>query len=235
MTRGGSLHAVFARTRDSSVRAELVEQHLGLAEALAARFTNRVEQRDDIRQVALLGLLHAVDRFDPERGVQFATFAWSTITGEIKRHFRDRSWGVRVPRRLQEQFLEVASAVEDLTHEQGRSPTIAEIAQRVGIPEEDVIEAIEVRSAQTIGSIEAADEDDETAVQIGDVDPQLAAAESHHVLGQLLRRLPERDRVIIHMRFVEDLTQSEIAQRIGISQMQVSRILARALARLRDW
>jgi RNA polymerase sigma-B factor len=230
------LHAEFVRTRDPELRTRLVEIHLGLAEALAARFANRVEQRDDIRQVALIGLLHAVDRFDPDRGVQFATFAWSTITGEIKRYFRDRSWGMRVPRRLQELFLEVAHAVEELTHEQGRSPTIAQIAERVSVPEENVIEALEVRHAQVLGSLDTAlDPDDETAIQIGALDPAMESAETTHVLVQMVHRLPERDQMIIRLRFVEDLTQSEIANKTGISQMQVSRILARSLARLREW
>jgi RNA polymerase sigma-B factor len=234
--RARELHAEFVRTRDPDLRARLVETHLGLAEALAARFSNRLEQRDDIRQVALIGLLHAVDRFDPEREVQFATFAWSTITGEIKRHFRDRSWGMRVPRRLQELFLEVAQAVEELTHENGASPTIQQIAARVGIGDEEVVEALEVRSAQTLGSLDTSvDADDDTAIQIGDLDPAMGTAEDTHVLGNVLRRLPERDRAIIHLRFVKDLTQSEIAERVGISQMQVSRILARALALLREW
>jgi RNA polymerase sigma-B factor len=234
--RVSELHAEYVRTRDPDLRSRLVETHLGLAEALAARFTNRVEQRDDIRQVALIGLLHAVDRFDPDRGVQFATFAWSTITGEIKRYFRDRSWGLRVPRRLQELFLEVAQTVEELTHLMGRSPTIPQIAARIGVPEEDVIEALEVRSAQSVGSLDTSlDADDDTAMQIGAIDPAMETAESTHVLSELLHRLPDRDQVIIRLRFAEDLTQSEIATRIGISQMQVSRILARSLAQLREW
>ena len=155
-------------------------------------------------------------------------------TGRLNRDITvcQRRW----PRRLQELFLEVAHAVEELTHEQRKSPTIKEIAERVGVPSEDVIEALEVRSAQTIGSLDtSSDPDEDTVVQVGSLDPALATVETAHALGRLLRRLPERDQVIIHLRFVDDLTQSEIAAKTGVSQMQVSRILARSLAQLREW
>ena len=135
--------AEFSRTRDPALRARLLEAHQGLACSLATRFATRHESPDDLNQAALLGLLHAIDRFDPERGVRFTTFAWATVLGELKRHFRDRTWGVRVPRRLQELYLSTAEGVDELTHRLGRSPTIAEIAEQTGISEEDVVHALE--------------------------------------------------------------------------------------------
>jgi RNA polymerase sigma-B factor len=225
-------------TRDPALRERLVNAHLGLAASLASRFASRQESHDDLHQAALLGLLHAVDRFDPTKGVQFTTFAWATISGELKRHFRDRTWGVRVPRRVQELYLVTAEAMDALTNTLGRSPTIAEVAERIGASEEDVVEALEARTAYRLASIDspvsggAADSDD-AGMQLGSVDPGFGVVEERSVLAGLVNQLPVREREIIHLRFNEELTQAEIAARIGVSQMHVSRLLSTSLAKLR--
>jgi RNA polymerase sigma-B factor len=228
----------FFVSRDPVLRERLVNAHLGLAATLASRFASRQEAQDDLHQAALLGLLHAIDRFDPTRGVQFTTFAWATISGELKRHFRDRTWGVRVPRRVQELYLVTAEAMDALTNSLGRSPTIAEVAERIGASEEDVVEALEARTAYRLASIDTPVGDDEGAtsgMQLGDVDAGFGVVEERTVLSELINRLPSREREIIHLRFNEELTQAEIADRVGVSQMHVSRLLSGSLAKLRLW
>lgn len=227
----------FFVTRDPALRERLVSAHVGLATSLASRLVSRYEASDDLHQAALLGLLHAVDRFDPTRGVQFTTFAWATISGELKRHFRDRTWAVRVPRRVQELYLATAEASDALTNQLGRAPTIAEVAERIGGSHEDVVEALEARTAYRLASIDApvGDEDGDTGMQLGDDDRRYAQIEQRSMLDGLIRRLPARERQIIHLRFVEELTQAEIAERVGVSQMHVSRLLATSLQKLRGW
>jgi RNA polymerase sigma-B factor len=227
----------FFLTRDPALRERLVTSHLGLAASLASRFGSRHESPDDLHQAALLGLLHAVDRYDPDRGVQFTTFAWATISGELKRHFRDRTWGVRVPRRVQELYLVTAEAMDALTNTLGRSPTVAEVAQRIGASEEDVVEALEARTAYRLTSIDApvGNDESEGGMQLGDDDPGFGRVEERAIIGRLITRLPAREREIIQLRFAEELTQAEIAQRIGVSQMHVSRLLSASLAKLRAW
>lgn len=227
----------YVRTRDLSIRERLVSAHLGLAGSLASRFSTRNESSEDLHQAALLGLVHAIDRFDPDRGVQFTTFAWATISGELKRHFRDRTWGVRVPRRLQELYLNTSEATDSLTHALGRSPTVAEVAERVGAAEEDVIEALEARSAYRLASIDApvGDDDGEGGMQLGQSDGGFRLVEERSALASLINRLPARERHIIHLRFNEELTQGEIAEKIGVSQMHVSRLLSGSLQKLRGW
>lgn len=224
-------------SRDPAIRERLVGAHFGLAASLASRFSSRNESPDDLHQAALLGLVHAIDRFDPDRGVQFTTFAWATISGELKRHFRDRTWGVRVPRRLQELYLNTAEATDSLTHDLGRSPTVAEVADRVGCSEENVLEALEARAAYRLGSIDAPMGDDETdgGMQLPESEPGYGRVEQRVVLADLVNRLPERERQIIHLRFNEELTQAEIADRVGVSQMHVSRLLSGSLQKLRVW
>ena len=229
----------FHRTRSAAVRDDLIEAHLGLAEYLARRFANRGEPLDDLVQVASLGLVKAVERFDPERGLEFTTFATPTIVGELKRHFRDKGWAVRVPRRVQELHLRVTRVVEDLSLEFGRSPTIAEIAERSGTTEDEVIEAMDAGSAYRSASLDAGggDADDERQgllATLGELDPELARAERRAALGPLIASLPEREQVMLYLRFYEGLTQSEIAKRLGISQMHVSRLLSRRLPPLRE-
>lgn len=227
----------FARTQDVGVRDQLVEAHLGLAEYLARRFANRGEPLDDLVQVASLGLLKAVGRFDPERGVEFSTYATHTIVGELKRHFRDRGWAIRAPRRMQELYLRLGKVVANLGQELGRSPTIAELAAEVQVSEEEVLEALEAGQAYRFASLDApvgGDSEGETLMsRLGSEDPELAGAERRATLSPLLDTLPDREQTILHLRFFEGLTQSEIATRLGISQMHVSRLLGRSVAQLR--
>jgi RNA polymerase sigma-B factor len=176
----------------------------------------------------------SVDRFDPERGVEFSTFATRTIIGELKRHFRDRGWAIRAPRRLQELYLELGQAAGDLSQELGRSPTVAELAKATGSSEEAVLEALEAGQGYRTSSIDAPDrQDDVLANRLGDNDPSFLGVDDRSVLAPALDRLPPRERAIIEMRFVDGLTQSEIALRIGISQMHVSRLLSSSLRTLR--
>lgn len=229
----------YARTRDPARRDALVNAHLGLAEHLARRFANRGEPLDDLVQVASIGLLKAIDRFEPDRGLVFSTFATPTIVGELKRHFRDKGWSVRVPRRVQELHLRLGAVVEDLTQQLGRSPTLGEIAAAASSTEEQVLEALDASHAYRARSIDApAGDDDEgdaaLSARLGEDDPRLATSELRAELSPLLAVLPNRERIILHMRFFEGRTQSEIAVHLGISQMQVSRLLARSLVRLRE-
>jgi RNA polymerase sigma-B factor len=231
--------AEFATSRDPALREQLVNAHLGLAEYLARRFANRGEQLDDLIQVASIGLVKAVDRFDPERAVEFSTYATHTIVGELKRHFRDKGWAVRAPRRLQELYLRLGQVVATLSQQLGRSPTIAELAVEVQASEEEVLEALEAGQAYRFASLDAPapgpdDEGSSTlASQLGEDDPTMAAAEDRAALSPLLDKLPPREQRILFLRFFQGLTQSEIATQLGISQMHVSRLLARSLAQLR--
>jgi RNA polymerase sigma-B factor len=226
--------AEFAGNRSPALRAELVTAHLGLAHQLARRFTNRGEAYDDLVQVASMALVKSVDRFDPERGVEFSTFATRTIIGELKRHFRDRGWAVRAPRRIQELYLELGHAVDTLSQELGRSPTVAELAGTTGATEEAVLEALEAGQGYRTSSIDVTDHQDESmADRLGSVDTKYTGVDDRSVLAPALAKLPEREQVILQMRFVDGLTQSEIATRIGVSQMHVSRLLASSLDALR--
>jgi RNA polymerase sigma-B factor len=226
----------YRRTGDRQLRNELVEEHMRLAEFLARRFAHRGESADDLRQVALVGLLKAVERFEPDRGLQFSSFATPTITGELKRYFRDRGWAVRVPRRVQELHLELDRTVNELSQELGRPPTPAEIAQRAGVLEEDVLESMEAGSLYRLASIDAGRSDDESspspAQRLGEVDPELTAVDDRVAVSEMLAVLPEREQKIVYLRFFEGRTQSEIAEEIGISQMHVSRLLVRSLETL---
>ncbi|MGI9023110.1 MAG: RNA polymerase sigma factor SigF [Acidimicrobiales bacterium] len=226
----------YAETHDPVLREELITAHIGLAEYLARRFTNRGEPLDDLVQVASLGLLKAVDRFDPDRGLEFSTYATPTIVGELKRHFRDKGWAVRVPRRVQELHLRLASVVGTLSQNLGRSPTIGEIAQAASASEEDVLEAIEAGHAYRFTSLDApsgTDDEGSLGSQLGEEDQALADSEHRVALSPLIAHFPQREQMILHLRFFEGLTQSEIAARLGISQMHVSRLLARSLSQLR--
>jgi RNA polymerase sigma-B factor len=227
----------FAREREAPLRDELVAAHLGLAEYLARRFANRGEPLEDLVQVASLGLIKAVDRFDPERGVEFSTYATHTIVGELKRHFRDKGWAIRAPRRMQELYLQLGKVVGTLSQELGHSPTIAELAAEVEVSEEEVLEALEAGQAYRSASLDApvGNEEGETlGAHLGEEDVSLADVESRATLSPLLAQLPPRERLILHLRFFEGLTQSEIATRLNISQMHVSRLLARSVSELRN-
>lgn len=223
----------FSASRDPGLRAELTEAYLPLAAALAARFAGRSEL-EDLEQAANLALVKAIDRFEPGRGNEFTTFAWATISGELKRHLRDRSWSMRVPRRLQEHFLVTARAVDDLHQKLGRPPTVQELSQTTGLPEEDTIQALEVRSMHRLPSLDAPPSPDGEAWEPGEPDDSFDHADDHDLLVRLLERLPPRERELLRLRFEEQLTQTEIADRLGVSQMHVSRLLTATLRRLRE-
>jgi RNA polymerase sigma-B factor len=220
----------------SKLRDHLVEIHLPLVEYLARRFAGRGEPLDDLVQVGTIGLIKAVDRFDTERGVEFSTYATPTVVGEIKRHFRDKGWTVRVPRRLQELRASLSSATAQLTQNLGRSPTVAELAAQLGIGEEEVLEGLESANAYAAVSLEATDDADGQSVldTLGAMDEALEGVEYRESLKPLLDSLPERERRILVLRFFGNLTQSQIAAELGISQMHVSRLLARTLSQLRE-
>ncbi len=221
-----------------SIRAELVELHLPLVEYLARRFRNRGEWLDDLTQVATIGLIKSIDRFDLARGVEFSTYATPTIVGEIKRHFRDKGWAVRVPRRLQELKLALTKAISDLAQREGRAPTVAEIAAHLQMSEEEVLEGLESANAYSTVSLDAPDsgDDDAPAVaeSLGMLDEALEGVEYRESLKPLLEQLPSREKRILLLRFFGNMTQSQIASELGISQMHVSRLLARTLAQLRE-
>jgi RNA polymerase sigma-B factor len=222
------------------IRDHLVELHLPVVEHLGRRFQHRGEPLDDLIQVATIGLIKSLDRFDPERGVEFSTYAPPTILGEIKRHFRDKSWAVRVPRQLQEMRLALTSATADLAQTLGRSPTVAELAHHLGAPEEEVLEGLEAANAYSTISLDAPsgdsgeEESPTLADTLGGDDLSLEGVEDRESLRPLLAELPARERRILVLRFFGNLTQSQIAEEIGISQMHVSRLLARTLAQLRE-
>ncbi len=219
-------------------RDQLIELHLPLVEYLARRFRNRGEPYDDLVQVATIGLIKSIDRFDLDRGVEFTTYATPTIVGEVKRHFRDKGWTIRVPRRLQELKLSLTKATADLSQRQGRSPTVAELAKHLDVSEEEILEGLQSANAYSAVSLDAPDGSDEdspaVADSLGGVDDALEGVEYRESLKPLLERLPPREKRILLLRFFGNKTQSQIAAEIGISQMHVSRLLARTLAQLRD-
>ncbi|CAA9343831.1 MAG: RNA polymerase sigma factor SigB [uncultured Frankineae bacterium] len=220
------------------LRELLVEAHLPLVEYLARRFRNRGEPLDDLIQVATIGLIKSVDRFDLERGVEFSTYATPTIVGEIKRHFRDKGWAIRVPRRLQELKLSLTKATSELSQKNGRSPTVGELAAHLGLSEEEILEGLESANAYSAVSLDAPDggDDDSPAVadSLGMMDDALEGVEYRESLKPLLEQLPPREKKILMLRFFGNMTQSQIAGELGISQMHVSRLLARTLAQLRQ-
>jgi RNA polymerase sigma-B factor len=227
---------MFGRLPDPAARERLVELHRPLAEYLARRFYGRGEPLEDLTQVASIGLLKAIDRFDPERGVKFTTYATATIVGELKRHFRDKGWALRVPRRLQEAGLKVGRTVTMMYQELGRAPNVSEIAERTGLSQEEVVEAMDTAHAYNTTSLDApTDEEGTTSLQrVGREDESFELLESWTAVAPALRRLPERERRILYLRFFRGLTQTQIAQDLGISQMHVSRLLSRTLRELRQ-
>ncbi|MFI5529137.1 RNA polymerase sigma factor SigF [Kitasatospora sp. NPDC051853] len=220
------------------VRDTLIELNLPLVRYASARFRSRNEPMEDIVQVGTIGLIKAIDRFDPERGVEFPTFAMPTVVGEIKRFFRDTSWSVRVPRRLQELRLALTKAGDELSQKLDRSPTVAELAVFLGVSEEDVVEGLAVGNAYTASSLDSTpgeeDGDGPLADRLGYEDLALEGVEYRESLKPLLAKLPPRERRIIMLRFFGGLTQSQIGEEIGISQMHVSRLLTKTLSQLRN-
>jgi len=221
------------RPAGSAEREETIISLLPLARRLAHRYRNSGQGQDDLEQVAYLGLVKAVDRYDPSRG-PLVGFAVPTILGELRRHFRDKGWGTHVPRSVQENLLHVTTALDELATELGRTPGARDVSEATGIPLEDVLQALEAAGAYTPGSLDAPTTSDPLdARRLGDTlgatDPHFALVEAGASIGPAFRRLPRREREIVELRFFEDLTQSEIAGRMGISQMHVSRLLRRAL------
>ena len=223
--------------RRTELRDRLVTEFLPVAQHIARRFAQRGEPYDDLVQVATVGLISAIDRFDPTRGSDFLSFAVPTIMGEVRRHFRDTSWSVRVPRRLKELHLAITSATNELSQHLGRAPTPSELATHLGIGKEDVYEGLEASNAYRSSSLDELLVGTDTSVPLGDAlgdeDPELAGVENRETLQPLLQQLPERERTIILLRFFGNLTQTQIADRVGLSQMHVSRLLSKTLEDLR--
>jgi RNA polymerase sigma-B factor len=223
---------------DLAAREQLIEQYLSLVRSLARRYAYRGEQLDDLVQIGCIGLIKAIDRFDVNRGVELTTYATPNIIGEIKRHFRDKGWSVRVPRGLQELNVQLSRIVEELTVQLGRSPTIAELSEASGAEEEEVLEALESGRAYTSLSLSggAAGEDEDSLdpmETLGEEEPRYEISEEWAVIAPGLRALDDRERKILHLRFFQGLTQSQIAQQVGISQMHVSRLIRRSLEKIR--
>jgi RNA polymerase sigma-B factor len=224
---------------DLAARDRLIEDMIPLARSLARRYAGRGEQLDDLEQVASVGLIKAIDRFDLDRDVELMTYVFPTVVGELKRHFRDRAWSVTVPRRLKELHYRLSRLLEELTANLGRSPTIAELAAEAGVQEEEVVEALEVGRAYASRSLTSSlDSDDggegELIDLLEDEERGYEDAENRQLLASGLRALEERERRIVQLRFVEGLTQSQIAVEVGLSQMHVSRLIGRALMKLSE-
>ena len=231
----------FAATRHRSIRNRLVERHMGLAAHIAKRFSRSGGTEEDLRQVAMLGLVKAIDRFDPHYGVRFAAFAGSTIEGELKRHFRDHSWTVRVPRSAKDLHLTVRRATDELVHKTGKSPSVDEIAAHLGIERDDVLRGLVATSAYHVGTIHSTGNDGDGETPLDRIDA-LASEEAGYeramdsqIVEGLLARLPDRERQIVRLRFYEQLSQEQIAEAVGVSQMQVSRLLRASFEKMRQW
>ena len=224
---------------DLGAREQLIERYMSLVRSLARRYAYRGEQLDDLVQIGAIGLIKAIDRFDLERGVELTTYATPNIIGEIKRHFRDKGWSVRVPRGLQELNVQVSKLIEQLTVQLGRSPTIPELAKAAGVEEEQVLEALESGRAYSSVSLSTgggSDEDGELdpLESLGSIEHEYEISEDRAVLAPGFKVLDERERKILHLRFFSGLTQSQIAEEIGISQMHVSRLIRRSLEKIRE-
>ena len=223
---------------DLAARDQLIERYMSLVRSLARRYAYRGEQLDDLVQIGSIGLIKAIDRFDIDRGVELTTYATPNIIGEIKRHFRDKGWSVRVPRGLQELNVKLSKLIEEQTVELGRSPTIPELAKAAGAEEELVVEALESGRAYSAVSLSTGGGQEEGELDplesLGAEEPEYEVSEDRAMLAPGFQALDERERLIIHLRFFKGLTQSQIAQQVGISQMHVSRLIRRALERIRE-
>lgn len=232
------LFRLYKRSKRRRTRNQLVEAHIGFAHHIARRYRNRGVPDDDLRQIALLALVKAVDRFDPDVGAAFTSFAGRTIEGEIKRHFRDAAWSVRVPRSTKELHLLVRRANDELSHELGRSPTVTEVARHLDVEPDAVVEALGASAAFTAGTLESSPTGEEGGTDrsshLAEVDTDLEDAPDRVLVERLIEGLPERERQIVRLRFFDELTQSEIAERVGVSQMHVSRLLRRSFTLMRQ-
>ncbi len=218
----------------AAARDALVETHLPLVRHLARRYAERGEPMEDVIQAGTIGLIQAVDRFEPDRGVAFSTYAVPTVVGAIRRHFRDATWSMKVPRRVQELRGKIDAAHDSLTQDLGRSPTVAEIAERASVDAQDVLDSLELSRVREMTQIDAVAPDGAPlADRIGDLDASLAGVDDAETVKKLLDSLPEQERIVVKMRFFDGMSQSEIASKVGVSQMQVSRLLSRSLAKLR--
>jgi RNA polymerase sigma-B factor len=227
----------YQREGDREAREALIEHYLPLARSVANRYRHTPQPFEDLFQVASMALIKAVDGFDADRGLAFSSYAVPTIIGELKRHFRDTVWALHLPRALKERVLLVERSERELSARLGRPPTVDDLAEATNLTVEEVLDAIEARSAHDTESIEAGDGDDQRASlaeTIGGEDERLELVENRSALSNAMRDLPERDLEILRLRFVEDMTQTEIAERVGVSQMQISRLLRRTLQQLRD-
>ena len=223
---------------DGRASEELVSRHQGLVRYLAKRFAGKGEPIEDLEQVANIGLLKTMDRFDPDRGVQFSTYASATIIGELKRHLRDRAWSMRVPRGLKQASVRLGRVEQELTQQLGRSPRVAELAEAADMTDEEVIEALDAGGAYSLTSLDApigGDDDSRTRLDELRADDSIALADRLATVSDAITSLPERQRRILYLRFFEDMTQTEIAEVVGISQMHVSRLLARSFDAIRSW
>jgi RNA polymerase sigma-B factor len=223
-------------TGDRALRNDLIEEHRWVAIHCARRFAHRGEPLDDLIQVGQLGLLKAVERFDPDVGVSFASYAIPTVMGELRRHFRDATWALKVPRRVKDLHVDLGNAVDFLSGERGRPPTPAELAEHLGIRVEDVLEALEAGGAYRAAPLTPPSDDDDyrEGTALRDDDMALAGADDRMMVGHLLSTLPERERVIVELRFYAGLSQSEIAEQVGVSQVHVSRLLRSSLQALQQ-
>jgi RNA polymerase sigma-B factor len=220
---------------DRRGRDQLILDHQNLARSIARRLSHRIAEREDIEQIAMVGLVKAADRFNPYLGIKFSTYAWQTIDGEIKRYFRDHTWSVHVNRSLHERSVRVTASIDELTRQLQRSPTYAEIADDVECSIEEVVEVIELQRNGRPISVDAGDHfDEDSTLELGSADPQIDSADDRNLLATLARRLPPRQRDVVRLRFVEELSQAEIAQRLGCSQMHISRLLTKSLATMRE-
>jgi RNA polymerase sigma-B factor len=223
--------AEFASTRDPALRDEIVERTAWLARRVARRFSETSEPFDDLYQVAMIGLLKAVDRYDPSYGVRFGTFATPTILGELRRHFRDHTWAVHVPRGAKELRIQINSAVDEMTTELGHSPTVGELAERLDIRREQVLEGLEasaVYSSVSLDGLQGVEPIDDGETKANDM-------LDRQVLSDLLERLPKRERRILYLRYFHELSQAQIAERVGTSQVHVGRLIASSLSSLREF
>ena len=237
--RTRELFRLYKEEGDEEAREQLIVSHLNLVRFLASKFKNRGEPLDDLIQVGTIGLIKAIDRFDPARGLEFTTFATPTIMGEIKRHFRDKGWSVRVPRRLQELSAKVNQVTDDLTTELQRPPSVAEVAERLDASVDEVLEAMESSSAYNSVPLEGTSQDaDEDAPSVLDhyasEDSDLAASDDRMVLDDVIGSFTPREQEVVRMRFDQGLTQVEIAEKLGISQVQVSRLLRKVLKQIQE-
>lgn len=236
------LFAMLRAAQDPGLRARirehLINRHEGLVRHVVRDYAASGESYEDLYSVGMLGLINAVDRFDPERGTRFATFAVPTIRGEIRRYFRDKTWGVRVPRRVQELSLKARDTVERFTQTHGRTPTYEELAQELGVTEEEAIEALEVSRQYELASIErTTDGEDDTLAEIdraGTPDPEIEALADRDALLRAVQKLPPRERMVVLLRFFAGLSQQQVGERLNVSQMHVSRLQHRALQKLRS-